>query len=256
MADKALAALNKRLPEGLEMRWVKLSDLENAPKNARFMRNEVFTRLVDNIRKDGALESVPLCGDIDGKLRVLSGNHRVQAAIAAGIDESMVLVRTDISSRSEEIAKQLSHNAVVGEDDPQALHELYEEIADLDWQEYSGLDDNAFGDLPNVQLTALSEAQLEYQTVTFVFLPEELERVEKAFAAFRELAGNNEVYMARWSEYDRLLDRLALLGKQKKIHNTAAALMYLLDHLDEVYTDGTPADERESSGEEPPFQGG
>ena len=35
----------------------------------------------------------------------------------------------------------LSHNALAGKDDPYILKELYDKILDLNWKEYSGLDD-------------------------------------------------------------------------------------------------------------------
>lgn len=55
--------------------------------NARFMRHEEFQRLVANVKKDGQLTSAPFAArNADGTYEVLSGNHRVQAAIAAGVE--------------------------------------------------------------------------------------------------------------------------------------------------------------------------
>ena len=78
-----------RLNEGLinhpyKLALVNVSELEFLEKNARYMTNEMFRNLVDNIKRDGGLSSVPLCWKHDDKYRVLSGNHRCRAAIEAG----------------------------------------------------------------------------------------------------------------------------------------------------------------------------
>ena len=68
--------------------------------NARFMRHETFQRLVANIKGDGVLTQTPfgwLVHDDDTQERivgedgepvheVLSGNHRIKAAIEAGLE--------------------------------------------------------------------------------------------------------------------------------------------------------------------------
>jgi len=65
--------------------FVEKKELVFLEKNARFMTNIVFTNLVNNIKRDKQLASVPLLYKRpDGMYIVLSGNHRLQAAIAAG----------------------------------------------------------------------------------------------------------------------------------------------------------------------------
>ena len=62
-------------------------ELKLLKMNARFMRHEEFQRLVANIKQDGQLTSAPFAArNPDGTYEVLSGNHRVQAAIAAGLE--------------------------------------------------------------------------------------------------------------------------------------------------------------------------
>lgn len=88
-------------------------------KNARYMTQEMFDNLVSNIKKDGGLSSLPLCyREPDGRLLVLSGNHRVQAAVHAGLEEVLILVIDKELTRQEQVAVQLSHNAIEGRDDP------------------------------------------------------------------------------------------------------------------------------------------
>ena len=57
-----------------------------AEENARFMTADQMRRLAGNLKKDNALTSAVLVyPDAEsGKLVVLSGNHRVEAAILAG----------------------------------------------------------------------------------------------------------------------------------------------------------------------------
>jgi ParB-like chromosome segregation protein Spo0J len=47
------------------------------------MKAPQFKRLVENIRRDGVLTQLPLVY----RGRILSGNHRVRAAIEAGLTE-------------------------------------------------------------------------------------------------------------------------------------------------------------------------
>ena len=118
---------------------------EVGQKNARSMPPATYKRLVDNIRQDGVLTSTPLVGRMAGdeRLFVLSGNHRVAAAIDAGLEEAACITILDPIPRDRFSAIQLSHNAIEGEDDTSILEELYG-ILDLDLKAYSGLTDDDF----------------------------------------------------------------------------------------------------------------
>lgn len=224
------------------------------PINARFMRYEMFQRLVENVKRDGQLESVPLLAilglyaDGDEPLRdeatgdpiyeVLSGNHRVKAAIAAGLTEIRALAILDPVPREERIAKQLSHNSIEGEDDPAILKQLYTEL-DLDLKQYAGLDDKTLELMGEVKIGTLAEANLTYQSVSLVFLPEEAAAVDAAFRAAKALAPG-DLYLARFGEYDRLLDRLEDIGSAHMVKSAASQLLLMLElverHLDELRT--------------------
>src|SRR5690242_16828167 len=91
---------------------VRLSELKLLEKNARYMKPEQFNRLVENIRRDGCLTSVPLVHRDGDDLVVVSGNHRVSAAIKAGIEESDVIEVMSPLTRQQFVALQLSHNAI------------------------------------------------------------------------------------------------------------------------------------------------
>ena len=71
--------------------------------NARYMRHEEYQRLVANIKRDGQLTSAPFaCKDGD-KYLVLSGNHRTQAAIAAGLKSipALLLMMNYLKTRKQ-----------------------------------------------------------------------------------------------------------------------------------------------------------
>ena len=78
-------------------------------QNAHFMRHETFQRLVSNMQEDGASTSTPfvwrrhddttrqplLPPDDPDAYEVLSGNHSVKSAVAAGLETIHVLYTDD-----------------------------------------------------------------------------------------------------------------------------------------------------------------
>lgn len=221
------------------------------PINARFMTYEKFQRLVANVKGDGQLESVPLCAQLglfepgdepkrdehgEPIYEVLSGNHRVKAAVAAELPTIRIMAILDPVPQNERIAKQLSHNAIEGEDDPAILKQLYAEL-DLDWRQYAALDDKTLSLMEEVQIGNLAEANLAYQSIGLVFLPNEVELVKQAFAAARALTPG-DLYLARYAEYDRLLDTLEAIGAAHMVKSASSQVLLMLElverHLGEL----------------------
>lgn len=221
---------------------MRLADLRLLPTNARYMTHAQFVALVDNIRRDGCLTSVPLAWrDEDGRYLVLSGNHRVKAALEAlGPDaEGDVMLTDESMSEAERVARILSHNAINGQDDPATLRLLYDSIEDIDWRVYSGLDDRTLELLAKIETPGITPARLDYLTVVLLLLPEERERLDACLAAAKAaIEGADAVYAARLAEYDRAMDALDLAGRSYGIRNTAASLTVILDlfeaHLPEL----------------------
>jgi len=209
-----------------------LKDLRFLELNARFMEHAQFQTLVRNLQRDGVLTSVPfLALDEDGKYTILSGNHRVKAALQAGIERATCLYTDEPLDPQQRIAIQLSHNAIAGKDDPATLKLLYEQLDDIDERLYSGLDDETLELLDEVSPDSLSEANLDFTTVSMVFLPEEAKSVGEAFAAARELVGRNG-WLASMKDYDRALDALEKAGASYGVKNVATALRIILDVFD------------------------
>ena len=240
---QALEEVNSKLAaSSLRIATVALDQCDLVDRNARFMKAEQYRRLVDNIRRDGCLTSVPFAVRQGDRYTILSGNHRVRAARDAGLKEIIVLYSEQEMSHQQQVAVQLSHNAIVGQDDLAILRELYDEINDVALKEYSGLDDVVLGQMNPPELDPLSESQLEYRIVSIAFLPDEVERAEQLFDKVMKECLGEATWVNRRGEYDRLLDALTVAKERAGVKNTATAFSLLLDvaerHLDEIGAKG------------------
>ena len=224
-ANQALAGI---LPYSLEM--VNPKDIELLKKNARFMRNDVYRQLVDNVKREKALESVPLIyrGPDVEKPIALSGNHRVMAARDAGLKEILCLVITKQISEEERVAKQLSHNAIAGQDDLQVLKDLYDSIQDLNLKAYSGIDEELRKQLANIKFSAISEPRLAVKTVSFLFLPREVDLLKQVLEQVDKALETDSNYALMKRDYQEFFDALVSVKAKLKVKNSAAALMTLV----------------------------
>lgn len=209
---------------------VHVDELVFLDKNARHMTNEMFRNLVNNIKRDGGLTSVPFCFKReDGKYLILSGNHRVKAAREAGETHILIMFTDRPLTRQEQIAIQLSHNAIAGQDDMTILKELWEELQDVEMKYYAGLDDKTLDELQKVNLDSLAEVKLDFRTISFIMLPEEIGRLNEIFKYALETTAARDIYLAKQSDYDRALDSLAKVQAAYNIKNVATGLMIILD---------------------------
>ncbi|MDO9532728.1 MAG: ParB N-terminal domain-containing protein [Deltaproteobacteria bacterium] len=225
---EVLNLLNEKLaglfPYRLEM--VTPGELKLLEKNARYMRAEQFQNLVENIKKDGNLSSLPLCyREKDGKLRVLSGNHRVQAGRQAGVEQILVMVVGDEKDSDERLAIQLSHNAIAGQDDLVILKDLWESIKDVQAKVYAGLDSDTVKALQGIQFAAIAEQRLQYKIVTFTFLGHEVENLDELMKAIAVAFASDVVYLATLEAYAPLYELMLKIKKHCLIKNTTAAFM-------------------------------
>lgn len=115
---------------------------------------------------------------------------------------------------------------------------LYEELDDVDWRSYSGLDDKVLDLLDDPSAVPFAEANLTYQTVQLVFLPPEKEAAEQALFEVKKLHGISDMWMAAISQYEPTLAALETVRGSYSIGNVATALSIILavfeNHLDEV----------------------
>ena len=187
------------------------------------MTPQEFSQLVANIKQDGKLMGVPVV--YHGE--VLSGNHRVRAAIKAGVEEADVLdILTDLPEERR-LAIQLSQNAINGKDDPNILAQLYTSLNSLEWKRYSGVTDDAFK-CTDEKLAALGITRPKYEELTIVFLSEEktafidlVARIEKSKKA--------EVLVGELASFNTLFDAIVRVKQEKKVINNAVALRLLAE---------------------------
>lgn len=202
------------------------------------MTQEQYRRLVENIKRDGCLTSTPLVCLVGEDRLVLSGNHRVRAAIDAGLESIPILFVEGDLTKQRRIAVQLAHNAIAGQDDVAILAQLWADLEDVDWKAYAGLDDEVLAQLERVTPASISEFNLDHRVLGFLFLPHEMEGVDKAFdAAIKDLRPG-ELWLADLREFDRVLDALEQVEKRVGVRNRAVALRLILDvferHADEL----------------------
>lgn len=209
----------------IDPREIKLLEM-----NARYMKHEEFNRLVDNIRRDGKLTSTPfLCKDEDGRWLCLSGNHRTKAAIEVGLSTITCLATDDPLTKEQQIAIQLSHNAIAGQDDPATLKALYEQILDTSLKQYSGLDDKTLELLDKFSSISISEANLTFQTLSMVFLPDELDAARKVIDEAKDRAkSSKDIWLTRMQDYEAWLDAQETVSSAYNVKNVATAVEIIL----------------------------
>lgn len=229
-----LAALSRQVfGEGLRLMVVNPKELRLLKENARYFKRETFRQLRDNIRADRRLSSMPLCyrhAGEGGRLEVLSGNHRVKACIEAGLEQIMVLAITEELSASRRIAIQLSHNALVGEDDQSILANLWAQVDELEDKLYSGLDSEALAELKEVELVNFSTPQVAARSVSFMFTDAEAGRMDELLGELAaEASGSGRVYLSPGKDYERFMELVQGVKGSEKIRDNSLALVRLME---------------------------
>jgi len=210
-------------------------DMQAAPINAHFMPKRVYDQLVANIRRDGNLSTLPFCWhDADGKINILSGHHRIDAARDAGVEALLYLYTDEELTADQRTAIQLSHNSLVGEDDLAILKRQWESIASIEAKLYSGLDDEYFKTFEPVTLGAFNERDIRFETIELLFLPSETDRLVELAG---KLGKSKRVRLAGWAEhYDLMAEALMRMKDATAIFNSATAFLVMAEAAD-LYCD-------------------
>lgn len=173
---------------GLAIYRVHVDDLVEQALNARAMTPAMFSRLQSTIGRDSRLESLPFCAlqrDKDREwLEIVSGHHRTRAARAAEVFYVHVLVDETILSRDQIAAKQLSANAIEGEDEAQMVARIFASITDVDARLEAFVEPATPLPAP-VRLPRL-ELDLAYRTVQLVFLSHQAAEFEAAMEQIKD----------------------------------------------------------------------
>jgi len=228
--NEALGKLSREaFGDGFEFRMVDPKALVLLKNNARYFKKATFHQLVENIKYDNRLSSVPLCRQLeDGRLEVLSGNHRVKASIEAGIACVMVMIIKGNMEESEKISIQLSHNSLVGEDDPGILKDLWDRIDDIKSKLYAGLSSDQLKELKNIKLTTFTTPCISTKTVSFSFTTHELELLEQAVAELEAYTGAKK-WIFPIEQFESFFELLKKIKKIEGIKNGSVAMLRLLE---------------------------
>lgn len=203
-------------------------NLKLLKENARYFKKETFKNLVENVRRDERLSSAPLCCREDDNLLVLSGNHRVKAAIEAGIETILVIVILEELTENDKLAIQLSHNALVGLDDPHMLSDLWNKIDDIKAKLYSGISSDIMNQIGKIKPVTFSTPAVYTKSLTFAFTDIEFERVEATLQELSEIK-SSQIHLAPLSQFEEFFQAIQKTKKLKNIKNGSLALLALIE---------------------------
>lgn len=168
------------LGQGIFVAKVPIEMFREQDINARIMEDAKFRQLVNNIKKRGTLESLPLCTYTDRGIEIISGHHRIKAARTAGLKDAPTLLDMSELNRSQIAAKQLAHNAICGVDDQNTLREIAKLITDVDDMLESAIDESIFKEqVQEIERLATPAVDIDWKTVQFTSLPHQLEDLNK-----------------------------------------------------------------------------
>lgn len=160
------------------------------------MSKRKMLALTENIRQDGFLSQLPFAiRRNDGKFEIISGNHRVKASIAAGLDSIPVLFGEESDfSKERRIAIQLSHNSIFGDDDFQLLKELYSELDSIDYKKYSGIDEQELFKNEPLEIVPIRSEDFEMTPIQFVFCDSKVQKIEETLEKLEKMGTTKKTY--------------------------------------------------------------
>lgn len=203
-------------------------------KNPRHMSKRKMLALTENIREDGFLSQLPFAiHRDDGKFEIISGNHRVKASIAAGLDSIPVLFGEEADfSKEKRIAIQISHNSIFGDDDLQLLKELYSELDSIASKKYSGIDEQELFKNKPLELTPIRSEDFEMTPIQFVFCDSKVEKIESTLEKLERMAMTKKTYMVI-GEVQDFLDVFTKWSTRNNVKSRSVAFALMCDICEE-----------------------
>lgn len=220
---------------------VEISKIRLIDKNARYMEQTDFRALVDNIKRDGELSSVPFCVKYpDGHFTVVSGNHRVEAAKMAGLTIIPVMYVLEEDTSNDEIrAKQLSHNSISGKDDPEIIKQLLDEIRDVALKEYAHISNEILEGVKDIDYT-VEMPNNEVVPVTLMFVDTSkaaLDRLLEELEAYTPAELENTIIMDK-NYMKRLNEVTAKVSSRFKIKAQALSVCKMVELVNNMLDGG------------------
>ena len=204
-----------------------LRELKPSPKNARYMLQHEFLRLAENIRQDGALTSTPLIYQD----RILSGHHRIEAALYVGIEEADCMEIVSEITEDQQTAIQLSHNAIVGSDDKHVLQDMLDRLSDAE-KAYATVDelDAVGGD------DALVEQSMDVDegltTFVLIFAEDDAREVIKRIAKMKDQIGADTFLIAPDKLFSDFYQEMIRARTDLNLIDAGSALLHMLRQAD------------------------
>lgn len=217
---------------GLGVIKVNPHDILLLEKNSNFMDKKNFDLLVENIKKDDTLTSLPLCiydFEKDG-IVVISGNHRVKACMKIGMEKIPVLIFLKDISKDDALRLQLGHNAIHGKDDIEILKEILKEFGDVENIKYTGVDEEYFDALPEMENIKLASVDMELKEITFIFGEEYIECLKNAVEKVEEGAEYVAIVSKKYPDFLKMKNDFLSKYNAKNIIDMAGSC-YLMEDL-------------------------
>jgi len=210
-----------------QLAWVSPEhDCELLVKNARYMTKEQMERLTENVKNDGFLSQIPFCIKIGEKYRVISGNHRVKSAIKAGLPNILIMYgREEDFDEQKQLAIQLSHNAISGQDDLAILKELYSSLKELGLKAYTGINEAELLAYKALDFSGISEQDIALNEINFMFCDMNLENVEKVLDALDKKGIDPDKDALVVGSVDRFIEIMTKVKRRLNIKNRSVALL-------------------------------
>ena len=211
-----------------QLAWISPdNECELLNHNARYMTKEQLGRLTENVKGDGFLSQLPFCIKMSsGKFKVISGNHRVKSAIKAGLDKILVLFGTEEDfDEQRQLALQLSHNAISGQDDISILQELYASLKDLGLKAYTGIDEKELFKYKSMDFSGISEQDIALNPVNLMFCDVNKDYTEKIFEMLNEKGLDPEKDYLVVGSIERFVEIMTRCKKHLNIKNRSVAVL-------------------------------
>ncbi|EKO77250.1 MULTISPECIES: ParB N-terminal domain-containing protein [unclassified Leptospira] len=196
------------------------------------MTPDQMNRLVENVKKDGFLSQLPFGVKIEEKYKIISGNHRVTAAIKAKLEAILILYIEDIDSERE-LAIQLSHNSIAGQDDLGILKNLYLQIKELDWKAYSGIDEQSLLNYQIPELVPISESDIKLNEVRLFYGDLDLKQIDQTLELLEKKLIDEKRDRVVLGDFERFVEVMTEVKRRLNVKNHSVAFLKMIEICEE-----------------------
>ncbi|MGQ2801270.1 ParB N-terminal domain-containing protein [Leptospira santarosai] len=196
------------------------------------MTPDQMSRLVENVKRDGFLSQLPFGVKIEEKFKVISGNHRVTAAIKAKLEAILILYIEDIDTERE-LAIQLSHNSIAGQDDLGILKNLYLQIKELDWKAYSGIDEQSLLNYQIPELVPISESDIKLNEVRLFYGDLDLKQIDQTLELLEKKLIDEKRDRVVLGEFERFVEVMTEIKRRLNVKNHSVAFLKMIEICEE-----------------------